>query len=94
LILPKMAADREPGQSDWTARAAARAGRAALTPEGRPDGRPFQVRAPLKIIFARHRVTGETPPEKYELNYDKQENALYFLILLASALPAFLLWLF
>jgi hypothetical protein len=40
------------------------------------------------------RVTGETPPEKYELNYDKQENALYFLILLASALPAFLLWLF
>jgi hypothetical protein len=39
-------------------------------------------------------VTGSSLPQRYELNYDKQENGIYFLILLASTLPAFLLWLF
>jgi hypothetical protein len=40
------------------------------------------------------RVTGNRPPQKYELSYDKQELRIYVLILLASASPAFLLWLF
>ena len=38
------------------------------------------------------RITGNKPPEKYELSYDKQELRIYALILLASALPALLLW--
>jgi len=38
------------------------------------------------------RVTGNSPPQRYELSYDKQELRIYALILLASALPAFLLW--
>jgi hypothetical protein len=40
------------------------------------------------------RVTGNPLPQKYELNYDKEELRIYVLILLASASPAFLLWLF
>jgi hypothetical protein len=38
-------------------------------------------------------VTGEEPPQKYELNYDMQELGIYVLILLVPAVPAFLLWL-
>jgi hypothetical protein len=38
-------------------------------------------------------VTRKPRPEKYELNYDKQELRIYGLILLASAAPAFFLWL-
>jgi len=40
------------------------------------------------------RITGNTPPQRYELSYDKQELRIYVLILLASALPAFLVWWF
>jgi hypothetical protein len=40
------------------------------------------------------RVTGNRPPQTYELSYDKQELRIYVSILLASALPAFFLWLF
>jgi len=42
-------------------------------------------------VFA---ITKEEPPEKYRLNYDKEELRIYALILVASAAPAFLLWLF
>jgi len=53
---------------------------------------------PLKFLIDQGvnvvRVTGSAPPEKYELSYDKEELRIYAVILLASALPAFLLWLF
>jgi hypothetical protein len=39
-------------------------------------------------------ITGKDSPEEYKLSYDKQELRMYFWILLASASPAFLLWLF
>jgi hypothetical protein len=38
-------------------------------------------------------VTGEEPPKRYEMNYDKEELRIYGSILLVSALPAWLLWL-
>jgi hypothetical protein len=38
-------------------------------------------------------VTGEEPPQKYEMNYDQEELLIYGGILLVSALPAWLLWL-
>jgi hypothetical protein len=38
------------------------------------------------------KVTGKASPEPYEMNYDKQEARRYSLILLASAVPAFVLW--
>jgi hypothetical protein len=38
-------------------------------------------------------ITGEQPPEKYEMNYDLQELRVYALILLASTAPALLVWL-
>jgi hypothetical protein len=55
-------------------------------------------RAPEKFLSEHGinvvRVTGKPPSEKYELNYDKEEQGIYVLILLASTAPAFLLWLF
>lgn len=54
-------------------------------------------RAPEKFLSEHGinvvRITGKEPPEEYKLNYDKQELRIYGLILLASAAPAFVLWL-
>jgi hypothetical protein len=41
-------------------------------------------------VFA---ITKEKPPEQYQMSYDKKELQKYTLILLASAVPALLLWL-
>jgi hypothetical protein len=40
------------------------------------------------------RVIGRLLPQQYGLSYDKEELRIYVLILLASASPAFLLWLY
>lgn len=41
-------------------------------------------------VFA---ITKEELPKRYPLNYDKEELRIYAVILVASAAPAFLLWL-